>query len=144
MGWQPGQDDGKGETPGPGPGLPGGHEVPLEPRLPGGPASAGSPGRGGVSLADPRLAGFANGGHWDSCPPSAALAAALEAASGPGWRCPGASRDEMTGLLRQWQAIESWAAAGELGVLRALVRDEGQPLPGAATTATCPTAGRSR
>jgi hypothetical protein len=36
MGWQPGQDDGKGETPGPGPGLPGGHEVPLEPRLPGG------------------------------------------------------------------------------------------------------------
>ncbi len=36
----------------------------------------------------------------------------------------------MTGLLRQWQAVESWAAAGKLGVLRALVRDEGQPLPG--------------
>ena len=83
-----------------------------------------------MSLPDPRLAGFANGGQWDSCPPSAALAAALEAASGPGWRCPGASRDEMIGLLRQWQALESWAAAGKLGVLRALIRDDDQPLPG--------------
>ena len=36
----------------------------------------------------------------------------------------------MLGLLRQWQALESWAAAGKLGVLRALVRDDGQPLPG--------------
>jgi hypothetical protein len=79
---------------------------------------------------DPRLSGFAGGGEWDSCPPSAALAAEAEAASGPGWRCPGASRDEMVGLLRQWQALESWASAGKLGVLRALVRDDGQPLPG--------------
>ena len=36
----------------------------------------------------------------------------------------------MVGLLRQWQALESWAAAGKLGVLRALIRDEDQPLPG--------------
>ncbi len=36
----------------------------------------------------------------------------------------------MTGLLRQWQALESWAAAGKLGVLRALIRDDDQPLPG--------------
>jgi hypothetical protein len=36
----------------------------------------------------------------------------------------------MVGLLRQWQALESWAAAGKLGVLRALVRDDDQPLPG--------------
>ena len=74
--------------------------------------------------------GFANGGQWDTCPPSAALAVALEAASGAGWRCPGATRDEMIGLLRQWQAVESWAAVGKLGVLRALVRDDDQPLPG--------------
>jgi hypothetical protein len=79
---------------------------------------------------DPHLAGFAKGGGWDACPPSAPLAAALEAASGPGWRCPGASRDEMFGLLRQWQALESRAAAAKLGVLRALIRDEDQPLPG--------------
>jgi hypothetical protein len=36
----------------------------------------------------------------------------------------------MVGLLRQWQALESWAAAGKLGVLRALVRDDDQPQPG--------------
>jgi hypothetical protein len=36
----------------------------------------------------------------------------------------------MLGMLRQWQALESWAAAGKLGVLRALIRDDGQPLPG--------------
>ncbi|TVZ00844.1 DUF222 domain-containing protein [Trebonia kvetii] len=76
------------------------------------------------------LSGFALGGQWDGCAPSAALAAAAEAASGAGWRCDGLSRDEMTGLLRRWQALESWAAAGKLGVLRALIRDEDQPLPG--------------
>jgi hypothetical protein len=81
---------------------------------------------------DPHLPGFASGGQWDACPPSAALAAALEAASGPGWRCPGASREEMFGLLRQWQALESRAAAAKLGVLRALIRDDDQPLPGGA------------
>ncbi len=76
------------------------------------------------------VAGFAVGEPWDSCPPSSALAAALEAAAGGGWRCPGASRDEMLGVLRQWQALESWAAAGKLGVLRALIRADDQPLPG--------------
>ncbi len=79
---------------------------------------------------DPSLAGFARGGEWDACPPSAALAVTLERASGPEWRCPGASRDEVVGLVRRWQALESWAAAGKLGVLRALVRDDDQPLPG--------------
>lgn len=87
-------------------------------------------GAGEAPSADPRLPGFASGGEWDACRPSAGLAAAVEAASGPEWRCPGATRDEMVGLLRQWQALESWAAAGKLGVLRALVRDEAQPLPG--------------
>jgi hypothetical protein len=58
------------------------------------------------------------------------LAAELEAAAGRGWRCPGASHDEMLGVLRQWQALEAWAAAGKLGVLRALIREDDQPLPG--------------
>src|SRR5262249_59247413 len=70
------------------------------------------------------------GGAGDSRPPSAALAVALEGASGPEWRCSGATRDELFGLLRRWQALESWAAAGRLGVLRALVREDDQPLPG--------------
>jgi hypothetical protein len=63
-------------------------------------------------------------------PPSPTLAAVLEAASGSEWRCPGATRDEMLGLLRQAQALECWAAAVKAGVLRSLIRDDDQPLPG--------------
>jgi hypothetical protein len=106
MGWQPGKDSGTGDPPGSG--LPG----PAEP------------------AHGPRVPGFARDGEWDTCPPSAALAAALEAASGPDQRCPGASRDELLGMLRQWQALESWAAAGKLALLRALIRDDDQPLHG--------------
>ena len=84
----------------------------------------------GLPGREPHLAGFTAGGEWDSCPPSASLAQALEGASGAGWRCPGATRDEMLGLLRQWQALEAHAAAGKLGVLRALIREDDQPLPG--------------
>lgn len=36
----------------------------------------------------------------------------------------------MFGLLRQWQALEARAVAGKLGVLRALIREDDQPLPG--------------
>jgi len=79
---------------------------------------------------DPRLARFAKDGEWDGRRPSAAAAAVLEDVSGPEWRCPGASRDEMLGMLRQAAALESWAAAVKLGVLRALARDDDEPLPG--------------
>ena len=113
MAEQAGHEDGHGGAP---PGR--------DPGLPDGAACA--PGR------DARLPGFAKGGEWDTCPPSASLAVALEAASGPGWRCPGASREEMFGLLRQWQALESRAAAAKLGIVRALIRDDDQPLPGGA------------
>ncbi|MGH3252018.1 MAG: DUF222 domain-containing protein, partial [Trebonia sp.] len=106
-----GDGNGQGATPRRAPGLPDG-----------GVRDSGSPGS--------YLPGFARDGEWDTCPPSAALAAALESASGPGQRCGGASRDELLGLLRQWQAQESWAASGKLAVLRALVRDDDEPLPG--------------
>ena len=36
----------------------------------------------------------------------------------------------MLGLLRQAQALESQATAAKLGILRALIRDDDQPLPG--------------
>jgi hypothetical protein len=62
--------------------------------------------------------------------PSADLAAALQTVSGAECRCPGADHDQLLSLLRQWQALESWAAAGKLGVLQALIREEDQPLPG--------------
>jgi hypothetical protein len=83
-----------------------------------------------ASERDGHLAGFGNGGAWDTCPPSGSLALALEAASGPEGRCPGASHDELFGLLRQWQALESRAVAGKLAVLRALIREDDQPLRG--------------
>ena len=119
MEWQPGHGGGRGDGTGgePAPGLP----------------AQDAPVPGGAPRGHPRghgPAGFAHRGEWDAAVPSAALAVALEGASGPGWRCGGASRDEMIGLLRQWQAVECWAAAGKLGVLRALIRDDDQPLPG--------------
>jgi hypothetical protein len=85
---------------------------------------------GPVGTRDPRLAGFAQGREWDRRPPSAALALALEGASGPGWRCPGAEHDELIGALRASAALESWACAAKLGLLRALMREEDLPLPG--------------
>jgi hypothetical protein len=73
----------------------------------------------------PGLAGFAAGGAWDICPPGPKLAAATAALSGPEWRCPGATDDELTGLLRRWAALESWAAAAKLGVIREMIRRDG-------------------
>src|SRR5215472_18554452 len=83
----PGRD--AGAEPAPGAGLPGG--------------------AGGQDERDPRLAAFAKGGPGDSCPPGAALAAALAELSGPDWRCDGATDDELVGLLGRWAAVESWA-----------------------------------
>jgi hypothetical protein len=124
MGWQPGRDDDPGTGPDPA-------RDRSHPRDPGDPRelSATSP----ETLAparDPRLSGFAKDGEWDVRPPSATLAAVLEAVSGSEWCCPGATRDEMFGMLRQAQALESWAAAVKAGVLRSLIRDDDQPLPG--------------
>jgi len=110
MGWQPGHDD---RDPGPA----------RDPR-------ARSADDAPTPLRDPRLSVFAHDGEWDGCRPSATAAAVLEDVSGPEWRCPGASRDEMLGMLRQAQALESWAAAVKLGILRSLVRDDDEPLPG--------------
>ncbi|HEY2287999.1 MAG TPA: DUF222 domain-containing protein, partial [Streptosporangiaceae bacterium] len=100
---QPGSDAGTGGTPGPGAALDGGPSV----------------------LA--RAFGFGRDGVWDRCAPSAALAGALEDAAGPGFSCRGASRDEQVGMLRQYAAAEAHNAAGRLGTLRAMMRDQGQP-----------------
>jgi hypothetical protein len=82
--------------------------------LPGGGVPGGAPqARGGAR--DRRLAGFVQGGPGDICPPGAALAAAVEDLSGPGWRCADASDEELIGLLGRWGALEGWAAAGKLG-----------------------------
>ncbi len=70
------------------------------------------------------LAGFDRGGTWDARAPGPDLAVALAAAAGPGWRCRGASGEQLIGVLGRLAAVESWAAAGKLGVIRALIRDD--------------------
>ncbi len=91
-------------------------------------ASGGTP--GGQPGRDPRLAGFAQHGPADTCPPGPALAALVADLSGPQWRCDGATDDELIGLLTRWAAVESWAAAGKLGVTRELLRRRAVPIPG--------------
>jgi len=90
--------------------------------LPGGSAPGGA--------RDPRLAGFAEDGPFDTCPPSAALAAVVEELSGPEQRCQDATDEELIGLLGRWDSLESWAAAGKLGVVRELIRRRARPGPG--------------
>jgi hypothetical protein len=102
MGWQPGPGSAAGEGPD---------------RDPGGTPPA----------RDPRLAQFASAGGRDALVPSGRLALAADEVSGPGRRCPGASDDELTGLLRAWAAVESWAAAAKLGVIAELIRRDGPP-----------------
>ena len=103
----------------PGDVAPGADGSPREERLAG--FAAGGARSGG------RLAGFAKGGEWDTCPPSAELAAVLESVSGGEWRCSGATDDEIVGIVRRWAAIESWAGAARLGAVRELIRREDKP-----------------
>ncbi len=95
-------------------------------RLSGGSPAVPGPRRGhGLRLRD-----FAKDGAGDACPPGPDLAAALAGLSGPEWRCAGATDEELVGLLGRWAGLESWAAAGKLGVVRELIRR--RALPGGA------------
>ncbi|HET6192817.1 MAG TPA: hypothetical protein VFE59_38120, partial [Trebonia sp.] len=86
------------------------------------------PGRGERRAAS--LAGFGHGGSWAGATPSAGLAVALEAAAGPEGLYEGADTGALVGIARQWAAVESWAAAGKLAALRAMMREDrdGAPL----------------
>jgi Domain of unknown function (DUF222) len=112
---QPGEGSGAGEEPVPDPGLPGEASA-------AGPASPAPSGLG--------LAGFVKGGVWDSLPPSAALATALEAAAGEGWGCAGGSRGGIVGAVRAAAALESWFCGAKLGLLRAAIREDDDGLGG--------------
>ena len=98
--------------------------------------AAGDSWRGGQPSRDHGLsappgppAGFEHGGPWETAVPSAALAFALEHAAGQEDLYPDADTDALIGIARQWAAVESWAAAGKLAALRAMIREDGDGSP---------------
>src|SRR5262245_10505432 len=112
------------------PGRGAGAEPAPDAGLPGGP--------GGEQGRDPRLAAFVKGGPGDTRSPGPELAKEIAELSGPDWRCAGATDDELIGLLGRWQAVESWAAAGKLGVVRELIRRRAVFTPGTVTAGGLP------
>jgi hypothetical protein len=109
MGWQPGPDSGAGAGPD------------RDRPVPGDPPPR----------RDPRLAWFASSDGRDALVPSGQLALAADEVAGPERRCPGASDDELTGLLRAFAALESWAAGAKLGVVAEMIRRDDAPRAGA-------------
>jgi hypothetical protein len=124
MGWQSGEDRETGGAPVPAPGVLG--------NSPASPTSGASSALSGLAPdnrtpRDERLSGFGRGSEWDDCPPGPELAAVLAAVAGREWRCPGAEPDELIGVLRRLAALESWASAAKLGVIRELIRQDDLP-----------------
>ena len=121
MGWQRGEGNGEGEEPF--------SEVSAcgAPSPSGAASAVGAPVPGGEAVRDERLAGFARGGEWDGCLPGPELAAVLAGVAGEEWRCAGAEPDELIGVLRRVAALESWASAVKLGVIRELIRQDDLP-----------------
>ena len=79
MGWRPESGSGAGASPDPGP-------------------PGGTP-----PVRDPRLGWFASEDGLDALVPSGLLALAADEVSGRERRCPAATGDELTGLLRAWR-----------------------------------------
>jgi hypothetical protein len=131
MGWQPGEGSRTGEEPAPEPSPPGAG-TPGASNARDGQAPVDGPPRTSAAAGprDERLAGFTRDAEWDRCAPGPELAAVLAAVGGPEWRCPGAEPDELIGVLRRLAALESWASAAKLGVIRELIRRDGLRPPG--------------
>ena len=71
--------------------------------------------------------GFESGGALDTSPPSGTLAGLAEAISHDGGLAA-VDDDELIGVLRAWQRIESWASANGLAAIAELARR--RPAPG--------------
>ena len=126
MGRRPGPDGGAGEGPDRGPGMP-------------------DDGRRWPSpVARSRLARFAGDGRDGAPAPSGELALLADELSGPQRRCPGATDNELIGLLRAWAALESWAASAKLGVIRGADPPRRRPVAWRRVTGTCRRRGRRR
>src|SRR5579859_4939820 len=76
------------------------------------------PGRG----RDSRWPLFAQGRPGDRAKPNAWQVMILSDLSGPAGKCPGATDDEVFGVLGQWGAAGSWLEGRKLAVVRELTR----------------------
>jgi hypothetical protein len=112
--------DGQGNGPGRGSGAPGDGSG-------SGLGGSGSGGSGGGGWRDPRLEWLAAGEPGDRRLPSAELVQLLEELTGPGGRVPAATANEALGLGGRWQAVEAWAQARKLALLREMIRHNGLP-----------------
>ena len=79
-------------------------------------------------LAAGPAGGFAAGNELDVMLPGVTLAGFAEDVAGPDGRCASASDDELVGVLRAWDRLESWTAARKLAVVAELIRR--RPAPG--------------
>ena len=71
---------------------------------------------------DSRWELFAQGGPGDRARPNAWQVMVLSDLSGPDGRCPGATDDEVLGVLGQWGVAGAWLEGRKLAVLRELIR----------------------
>jgi hypothetical protein len=132
MEWQQGDGSEAGGEPEPEPVVPGSPDALSARDASGNSNTLRAPAQQTEPQRDARLSGFAPAGEWDACPPGPELAALVAEVAGPEWRCPGAEPEELVGVLRRVAALESWASAAKLGVIRELIRrDEAPVRPGA-------------
>ena len=82
---------------------------------------------GVLALAGP-AGGFASGNELDTMVPCMTLAGFADDVTGLDGRCDRASDDQLIGVLRAWDRLESWTAARKLAVIAELIRR--RPAPG--------------
>ena len=87
--------------------------------------ASGSPGP--FDGRDLLLEAFAQGGATGGLRPNAWFGMVVSDLSGADGSCPGASDDQVLGLLSGWAAQEAWGAARKLAVLRELIRRHPKP-----------------
>jgi hypothetical protein len=100
--------------------------------------TAGKPGDAsahpaGGDCRDDRLPDFAQHRCGDTARPDAWHVMIFNDLTGAGDRCPDATDNEALGLMGRWKAVESWAAARKLGVVREMIRRRAIPEKGMAT-----------
>jgi hypothetical protein len=95
----------------------------------------GADGAGHADTAEPgrrdeRLADFAQHRSGDTARPNGWHVMVLSDLTGADDRCPDATDDEALGLMGRWKAVESWATARKLGVVREMIRRRAVPEKG--------------